>query len=100
MSTVSLVFVPFPSVSTAPDVPNPDHVSISWSKVATREVTNDVSGPGGPGESFSGPGGPGGRNRVFGHASTARFWLRFRAYQKAAVREDPASFREGFREEQ
>ena len=52
VSTVSLVFVPFPSVSTAPDVPNPDHVSISWSKVATREVTNDVSGLGGPGTHF------------------------------------------------
>jgi hypothetical protein len=52
VSTVSPVFVPFPSVSPAPDVPNPDHVSISWSKVATREVTNDVSGPGGPGETM------------------------------------------------
>ena len=52
MSTVSPVFVPFPSVPPAPDVPNPDHVSISWSKVATREGTNDVSGPGGPGTHF------------------------------------------------
>ena len=40
------------------------------------------------------------RNRVFGHVSTARFWFRFQGYQKAAVREDPGSFREGFREEQ
>ena len=52
MSTASLVFIPFPSVSPAPDFPNPDHVLISWSKVATREVTNDVSGPGGPGTHF------------------------------------------------
>ena len=52
MSTASPVFSPFPSVSPAPDFPNPDHVSISWSKVATREVTNDVSGPGGPGTHF------------------------------------------------
>ena len=36
----------------------------------------------------------------FGHVSTARFWFRFQACQKAAVREDPGSFREGFREEQ
>ena len=52
MSTASPVFSPFPSVSPAPDFPNPDHVLISWSKVATREVTNDVSGPGGPGTHF------------------------------------------------
>ena len=52
MSTVSPVFNPFPAVSPAPDFPNPDHVSISWSKVCTREVTNAVSGPGGPGTHF------------------------------------------------
>ena len=52
MSTVSFVFAPFPSVSPAPDFPNPDYVSISWSKVCTREVTNAVSGPGGPGTHF------------------------------------------------
>ena len=34
VSTVSPVCVPFPSGSPAPDFPNPDHVSISWSKVA------------------------------------------------------------------
>ena len=50
--TASPVFSPFPSVSPASDFPNPDHVLISWSKVATREVTNDVSGPGGPGTHF------------------------------------------------
>ena len=53
VSTVSPVFSPFPSVSPAPDFPNPDYVSISWSKVCTREVTNAVSGPGGPGTHFS-----------------------------------------------
>ena len=37
---------------------------------------------------FSGPGGPNWRNRVFGHVSPARFWLRFQACQKAAVQED------------
>ena len=52
VSTASPVFSPFPSVSPAPDFPNLDHVSISWSKVATREGTNDVSGPGGPGTHF------------------------------------------------
>ena len=52
MSTASPVFSPFPSVSPAPDFPNPDHVLISWSKVATREGTNDVSGSGGPGTHF------------------------------------------------
>ena len=52
VSTVSPVFNPFPAVSPAPDFPNPDHVSISWSKVCTREVTNAVSGPGGPGTHF------------------------------------------------
>ena len=40
VSTASPVFVPFPSVSPAPDFPNLDHASISWSKVATREATN------------------------------------------------------------
>ena len=46
--TASPVFSPFPSVSPSPDFPNLDHVLISCSKVATREGTNDVSGPGGP----------------------------------------------------
>ena len=53
VSIVSPVLNSFPAVSPAPDFPNPDHVSISWSKVCTREVTNAVSGPGGPGTHFS-----------------------------------------------
>ena len=54
VSTTRPIFIPFRPVSLTPDFPNPHHVLISWSKVSTWEVTNDISGPGGLGAHFQG----------------------------------------------